>query len=506
VKFQSDNRTQEGGMVKRMVTALALLLFVAAMPGLAYETLTTVFVDGIAPMVMDGNLDDWANIPAQEVPVTHPVEKTRDDAKVIATQGVTDCAFSFKCFADRNYVYFALIVKDDIVLIGRHMYGKGWLDDSNTLYFDGDCVDTGKDYYDANDGQLKVIGNPPAGVKYIEGYIPFFYEGNIPYFWEARGVKSGFRVTGDGYITEIAVPASVLGWDMITAGKIMGANLRVVDKDGDPDDESTDKGYIWAPDPEHTAHFSARSFNRISFATVVPAPEASSQSIQLVQNDDGVSITLGMPDIIKGRTILNEVLADLTIPDFAAAEAKLLPIQSEMWVKPLLGYIQLKKGDIEAGTNQLIDFGKVCPYPWAEEYIQVFLKESVQYMLQNYKGTEASITQEVIDSIVTIIGIFLDRYPTTNVITMNNLKCLHNATNCDYAKYVMFHRKMLIGTKDDNEKLMVYSSLMHKYCVEGEIENLRLLCNEFLASGIVYDDNILVKPYIKEYASLNTLK
>jgi hypothetical protein len=121
-------------MVKRMVTALALLLFVAAAPGSAYETLTTVFVDGIAPMVMDGNLDDWANIPAQEVPVTHPIEKTRSTAEVIATHGATDCAFSFKCFADQKFVYFALIVKDDEVLIGCHMFGQGWLDDSSTLY------------------------------------------------------------------------------------------------------------------------------------------------------------------------------------------------------------------------------------------------------------------------------------------------------------------------------------------------------------------------------------
>jgi hypothetical protein len=481
-------------MMKRMVTALALLLFVAAAPGLAYETLTTVFVDGIAPMVMDGNLDDWANIPAQEVPVTHPVEKTRDDAKVIATHGATDCAFSFKCFADQKFVYFALTVKDDIVLVGRHMYGKGWLDDSNTLYFDGDCVDVEKEYYDINDGQLKVIGNPPSGVKYIEGYVPYFFEGNFPCFWEARGVKSGFRITEDGYITEIALPASLLGWDVITAEKVMGANLRVVDKDGDPDDESTDKGYIWAPDPDHTAHFSARSYNRIAFSIVVPAHESSPQSIQLVQNDNGIVVQLGMPDITKGQAILNSVLYDLEKADFDPAEAKLLPIQNELWVKPLLGSIQLRKGDIVTGTNMLIDFGEECPYPWGEEYIRALFKDSFVETMLSYKGKTSFIEEGFNDTILSILKIYLERYPDAIITEYRNLQCIKHASNSNDAVEML--RAMESRCNNNQDKMVIQKTLMYILNYTRNYTDLQIICNQVLTQDIEPEEREMIYYYL----------
>ena len=483
-------------MLKQSLAVLAMV-FIVVPRASGYETLNTVFVDGAAAMVMDGNLDDWANIPAQEVPVTHSVDKTRDDAEVISTHGESDCKFSFKCFADRDYVYFALIVKDDIVLVGRHIYGKGWLDDSNTLYFDGDCIDIDKEFYDANDGQLKVIGNPPNGVKYIEGYVPYFYEGNFPCFWEARGVKSGFRVTEDGYITEIAIPVSLLGWDGITAGKVMGANLRVVDKDGDVDDESTDKGYIWAPDPDHTAHFSAKSYNRISFDIVIPSPESSPKNTQLVQTDDGILVQLGMPDMTKGEAILKTVLAELQNSDFATAKETLLPFQDELWVKPILGCIELKKGDIIAGTNMLIDFGEECPYDWGVDYIKNFFNESIGGFLQSYQGESIVLTDDFVNDMLTILKIYTDRMPDEEnglLLYSNYLEHAHQ-----YGQALENYSK--IETTSKNEDI-VLESLVRKaviYSKIGEEEKAIILARLLLNQGLCCDNQSLMKSLIYDY-------
>ena len=450
-------------MLKQFFLVL-ILVFIIVPYVSGYETLNAVFVDGEISMIMDGSLDDWADIPAQEVTVTHSVEKTREDAEVISTQGVSDCQFTFKCFADKKHVYFALIVKDDEVLIGRHEFGKGWLDDSNTLYFDGDCIDVNKDYYDANDGQLKVIGNPPNGVKYIEGLVPYFKNLTIPYFWEARGVKSGFSLTEDGYITELALPASLLGWTDIAPGRIMGANLRVVDKDGDADEDNTDKGYIWAPDPDHTAHYSARSFNRILFSTVVPAPESSSQTTQISINEEGMNAVLGAPDFTAGEILINAVLADLEKDDFISAEAKLIPEQDKLWVKPLLGVIQLRKNDIENGANNIFTFGTECPERLGEDWVVKYLMNETEYILQ-YKNDVALNDLRVKNNIFLILEKFANFYPDIVEAWMNAGEWAQDSRN--YSKAI----DMFTKAEEFNDINTVYEAKL------GKARNLFLVGN-----------------------------
>ena len=352
---------------------------------LGYETLNSVYFNGLAPIIADGFLDDWEEIPAPEIEVTNPILETRDEADVIPLDGPDDLAFSFRCFADNQYIYFALIVKDDEVLIDRHIFGKGWLDDSCTLYFDGDCLNVDKLYYDENDGMLKVIGSQQGGVKYIEGLIPYFYGVQVPYFWESRGVRSGFQHTDDGYISELAIPIAVLGWEDMYEGRYMGANLRVVDMDSDVIPDEVDKGLIWAEDPEHTAHLSAKSFNRIVFSETINVSDLENSSPKVSTSENGINIILEAPDGTDGAAIICAVLSDLSNDDFTAAENKLMPLSNELWIRAFLGIIQLKRGEAEKGTNQLFEFGEYCPEPWGEEWVKAYLKSEAQWLFFQYK-------------------------------------------------------------------------------------------------------------------------
>jgi hypothetical protein len=267
----------------------------------------------------------------------------------------------------------------------------------------------------------------------------------------------------------------------------------VVDKDGDPDDESTDKGYIWAPDPNHTAHFSARSFNRISFASVVPAPEES-QTTQLVQTNDGINVKLGMPDMTKGRTILNSIFTDLEKADFAAAEAKLLPIQDALWVKPILGLIQLKKGDVVTGTNMLIDFGEKCPYLWGEEYIRVLLKDGLVEMMLSYKGKTAQVYDGFNDTIVSIQKIALEKYSDEIITEYRNLQCYKHATNNAVA--VESLRKMETRCSNASDKQIIRKTLMYIYNYTRNYSELEVLCNQVLNEDIGAEDKELIHSYL----------
>ena len=318
-----------------------LILILAFTPSVqGYEPLSTIFVDGNAQMIMDGKLDDWTIYNVPEIPAMNELERTRDVSyKLTLVQGAADCAFSFKCFADRNYVYFALIVKDDDIVIGSEPFGRGGWEDTCTIFFDGDCKNPDKYYYDSNDGMIKVVGTPPDGVAWIEGKIPYIKNLQFPYFWEARGVKAGYHRTNEGYITEVAIPAIVLGWEIITPGQQMRANLRVVDEDSYMDVNTQEKGYLWVPDPEYVEYFSSKPFNTIVFAKSVPASEGSLQVTQTTETAEGVNVILGAPDYSEGGKLFDTAITYIGNDDFASAEATLLPRQDELWVKPFLSAI-----------------------------------------------------------------------------------------------------------------------------------------------------------------------
>src|SRR4030043_231167 len=79
------------------------------------ETYNTKYVDGYAPITIDGDLSDWEFVNVKSVPITLIHLYTRMDKY----NGPSDVSGVFRSFADRNYLYMAFEVKDDILIIGE---------------------------------------------------------------------------------------------------------------------------------------------------------------------------------------------------------------------------------------------------------------------------------------------------------------------------------------------------------------------------------------------------
>ncbi len=399
-------------MKRKPIPIICLLLFLLPTMVFAVETLSTVYVDGSAPMTIDGILDDWENIPVESVPVINQIADTPQNVRgVIQTGGAADISYSFKCFADNRYVYFALMVTDDDVIIGNQVFGEGWKDDSTTIYFDGDCQNIEKPYFDENDGNLKVIGAPPDGVSWIEGLIPYF-KIQVPFFWESRGVKAGFQQHDTGYNIEIAIPLVVLGWDSISPGKTMGMNTRVVDMDTSLDQENTDKGLIWNEDTDHSAHYMTKNYGRIVFEKAVNISGISQQMAKPVSSEAReLEIVLGAPTYTDGEAFFDEVLKDISNSDFTAAENKLKSEKEAIWVQPILSVIQLKQGKIDEGVQQLFVFGEICPDNFAEAWVKTFLKNEARWVYEVFKGKNIKFLDKYNESLALILEEYIKKYP-----------------------------------------------------------------------------------------------
>ncbi|MFC1539652.1 sugar-binding protein, partial [Candidatus Latescibacterota bacterium] len=399
-------------MKRKIIPILCMLLFFLPVMAFAVETLSTVYVDGSAPMTIDGILDDWEQIPIESVQVINQIADTPKNIRgVIQTSGAADISYSFKCFADNRYVYFALMVTDDDVIIGNQVFGEGWKDDSTTIYFDGDCQNIEKPYFDENDGNLKVIGAPPDGVSWIEGLIPYF-KIQVPYFWESRGVKAGFQQIDSGYNIEIAIPLVVLGWDSISPDKTMGMNTRVVDMDTSIDKETTDKGLIWNEDPDHSAHYMTKNYGRIVFEKAVNISGISQQVTKPVSSEAReLEIVLGAPSYTDGEAFFDEVLADISNSDFTAAETKLISEKEKIWVQPILSVIQLKQDKIDEGVQQLFTFGENCPDAFAEAWVKTFLKNEVRWVYEVFKGESIEFEQLSKNNLNLILEKYTKKYP-----------------------------------------------------------------------------------------------
>lgn len=384
-------------MKRKTIPILFILMLFLPVMGFAIETLSTVYVNGLAPMSIDGNLDDWEEIDVQEVPITNQIGQTnRNPREVITTGGDADLSFSFKCFADARYVYVALMVTDDDIIIGNHDFGEGWKDDSTTICFDGDLQNISKSYFDANDGHFKVIGAPPDGVAYIEGNIPYFYEIQVPYFWESRGIKAGFQQYDTGYNIEAAIPLKVLGWNNIGPSKTMGMNIRVVDMDHDMDVDSVDKGLTWAPDPDHTSQFKTECYNRVVFTDEVSIPGVVKSGVSggtysaIGSEARELEIELSTPDYTDGIELFDAAFEDIAVEKWDDAESKLASVQDAIWAQPMLGIVQLKSEKIKQGVQYLHDFAEQCPDEFAVKWVNKFLKRDVTFLHHTFSGERIS--------------------------------------------------------------------------------------------------------------------
>ena len=216
---------------------------------------TTVLVRGAQPVIVDGDLFDWVGIGGTSQTLTTPMRAgswLREDFFGKKTfQGPEDLSASFRAFADQDYLYIAIQVKDDQLIFGEsETFGAGWRDDMVHIYLDGDLANTGNGY-DANDSMIDITKNRD-GLIILEGHLPF--NGTtvqVPYLWNAVGVQAAIKEQKGGYSVEVLVPKSVLGLDAFRVSTKIGLNIAVSDDD---DGGERDNKLGWAKDSRNWGH------------------------------------------------------------------------------------------------------------------------------------------------------------------------------------------------------------------------------------------------------------
>jgi hypothetical protein len=374
-------------------TFLLMFLFVCSVSGI--EIMNVPFTRGLAPMSIDGDVGDWADIEA-ETQIAVPVMNVNNPRETVVPGDAGDLSASFRCFADNRYLYVAVTVIDDDVVIEHYEFGKGYKNDSVTVYFDGDLSDISKPYFDANDGMIKVVAEPPDDVAYIEGIIPYLFEAMVPYFWESRGVKAGYKQNENGYAVEIAIPLSVLGWENILQGNSAGLNVRVHDMDRSNDIHLTDSGLIWAYDPDNTSWWMTESYNRLVFADEITITgeipiESIGESVLSVGSESReLELILNTPNFADGDQLLTAVLHEMELEEWESAESKLNDVEQILWAQPMRGIINFESGNYDKGVDILHDFALNCPDEFAVKWAKNYPKKKAWLYFDTVPGVKKS--------------------------------------------------------------------------------------------------------------------
>ena len=202
--------------MKKIVVLLIILLMIPT--AASAETMNSVYVDGKASVIIDGDLSDWDQFDLTPIKLKQFNQKFSQPEK---WDGESDLSASFMCISDEDYVYVGVVVTDDLLVFGEAPIDIPYYDDCVEIFLYGSNPQTPVHIWvtATKEGKTKLDGKDPFTKKYI------------PYLLEKQGVKANLRSTDFGYVVEIAVSYNVAiqnGWEK---GKPLGINVGIYDDD-----------------------------------------------------------------------------------------------------------------------------------------------------------------------------------------------------------------------------------------------------------------------------------
>jgi hypothetical protein len=214
---------RRNGRMKRVFSFLALVLTLfivpAAFAGTNYNCQYPVTV------ALDGNLGDWAGVEFILVPHDKGTGPAPNDA---------DASIEFAAIADDNWLYVAIDVTDDTIMIGDS--ANAWEDDSIEVYIDANHARTGA--YEGDDTQITILAQN-IELKDIQ---------NPSLAGSGDGANTGTHAAlverAGGWIIESAIPLDNAKWNINpAAGNVIGFNIHFNDDD---DGGGRDHKLIWS--------------------------------------------------------------------------------------------------------------------------------------------------------------------------------------------------------------------------------------------------------------------
>ncbi|MFA6470684.1 MAG: sugar-binding protein [Candidatus Latescibacterota bacterium] len=321
----------------------------------AVETLNSVYFEGAAPIVVDGDLSDWAFVTSGPVPVTNTISNwwnKKPDSEIII-KSPEDLSGSFQCFYDSYNLYVTVKVTDDKFMSGREPFAFNLFDDCVEISFNGDSDQW---YQAGNYGQLRVYADDKTGKTYVEmsGLFPPWE--TYPYIWEELGVKAVLKQNEQGYIVEAAIPIHILGWTAFEPNRQIGLNVKINDFDGNTD---KDCALIWAKDSNEDEN---QWHNLVSFTTSVSQPIDSQPVSNSAGDGKNIVAVLGNPDEVQSFDSVKEIYHVYSQQDYSETERLLnLSSNNSYWKKFFLGNIRFNTKNYNESGQIMLSLSKEVP-------------------------------------------------------------------------------------------------------------------------------------------------
>jgi tetratricopeptide (TPR) repeat protein len=296
------------------------------------DTYKTNYFEGSAPIVIDGDVSDWdaLSLPSSQFifddsnSPEHPVDSA-------------DFTGSFMCCADINYLYIAVIIKDESVIHGEERLGKAFHDDSILIHFPN-----GRNDYSRSTLAISLDSQDKTIMEYYEHPVDQRY----PFIWEAFGAKSNYKITNDGYIIETAIPHKSLNIINLENTLTAKLNVEVFDDDNGGERDSAfllDYRGWWYPDWYYTTIL----FDKTQSIAEIPAVQNQSET----NSENVIEAIVGSPDNMANQDIIYSIFDDTTNEEWDLAEEKLIAAGDFPWVKPMLAWVQLQGNNYDSAIK-----------------------------------------------------------------------------------------------------------------------------------------------------------
>ena len=264
-----------------------ILVLLFALPVAAFpETINSVYVDGKAPIVIDGDLSDWGWLELTPVKIENLVRKYLP--KPWEPKSENDFSASFECFRDDANIYAAFMVTDDTLVLGQERYGQCFRDDAVEIILFGKQAifpvtgraDVARLFISAHsNGKTKVEGREPQSL--VMGY---------PALRKKWGINAALHKNEKGYNVEIAIPLATLReWAEWEIGQPLKLNIRAYDDDTFEEVNQTylewaENIFEWPPNEKYNRHAPDKNYNEVIFIDNVSSIKPMDKSGTAVSN------------------------------------------------------------------------------------------------------------------------------------------------------------------------------------------------------------------------------
>jgi hypothetical protein len=186
------------------------------------------------PKTIDGNIEDWADIPAIQL-------KNRHIGKPAEVSGVKENDFDgyFKTAWDNDSLYLLVVIKDRMFVHDEYAKTESrWNNDCLQIFFDTLCDARSKKAlgYDTNDYDYAVFPNKEGKSSIVYRYLSPDMQLTLgvyapPNHAVEPNIPSAFAKTSDGYVYEAEFPAKYLLPARLEKNYSVGFSIFVNDRD-----------------------------------------------------------------------------------------------------------------------------------------------------------------------------------------------------------------------------------------------------------------------------------